>query len=208
MKKQLLLLVIITILVTSCKVSRQYVQHISKKADIVAPKTKNVIVIATEEVTVNEFKKTFEKNFAEKRDFSLNYLNEFSEKLSASYLYADVSIDTKNSTYASVNKENADYVIHFSNFEITNRVEWRNTGGMGMNGVGGMQTTSVEYCIINVKVEIYDAKKNREVLDFVSIGEKAVFLFNFTKTLQEAKERSIDHIINYLKSGKTEYKKY
>jgi hypothetical protein len=141
--------------------------------------------------------------------FVKDYLNEFSDKLIFSNLFDDVLIDTKSSTYEALDKGNADYVIHFSNIEIKNRIEWRSSGGMGMNGMGGMQTsTSVEYCIINVKVEVYDTKNDKEILDFVAIGEDAVFLFNFTKTLQETKIRSINHIINYLKSGKTTYDKY
>ena len=76
-------------------------------------------------------------------------------------------------------------------------------------GMGGMQSsTSIEYCVITVKVEVYDAKTEKEILDFVAIGEKSVFMFNFTKTLQDTKARTITHIINYLKSGRTTYTKY
>jgi hypothetical protein len=209
-KTYLVLIIAVSLLsFTSCKVSKQYVQHISKKAEIVAPQTKKVIVIATDDVRVNEFSKTFEKNFKSKRDFANNYLYDFSNKINSKYIYDNVSIDISNSTYDSLKNKNTDYVIHFSNFEITNRIEWNNSGGIGMNGMGGMNTsTSVEYCIINIKVEVYDAKTDKEILDFVAIGEASVFLFNFTKTFEKAKQRSIDHIINFLKTGRTEYEKY
>jgi hypothetical protein len=43
---------------------------------------------------------------------------------------------------------------------------------MGMNGIGGMQSsTSVKHCFLSVKVEVYDAKMDKEILDFVAIGE-------------------------------------
>jgi len=194
---------------SSCKVSKQYVQYVSKKENIEAPNIKKVIVISTDNVSLREFKKTFDKNFRDNSTFSFDYLDEFSKKMNVSALFADVSIDASSKTYSALNKNDADYVIHFSNFEITNRVESRQTGGMGMNGMGGMSTTTtLEYCVITVKVEIYDAKTDKEILDFVAIGEESVFLFNFTKTFQKAKEKSIDHIINYLKSGQTEYKIY
>lgn len=211
MKKSYFFLVTIVSLISfsSCKVSKEYVQHISKKENIVAPKSKKVLVIATDKVNVYEFKKTFEKNFTDSKGFVKDYLNEFSDKLIFNNLFDDVLVDTKSSTYDALDKGNADYVILFSNIEIKNRIEWRSSGGMGMNGMGGMQTsTSVEYCIINVKVEVYDTKTDKEILDFVAIGEDSVFLFNFTKTMQETKIRSINHIINYLKSGKTTYDKY
>ena len=203
-----LAVVAVVLSLSSCKASKQYVQYISKKENIITPETKNVIVFATEDIRVNEFKKTFDKNFIDKRVFVNDFMTDFSKQAKLNNLFSKVSIDNKSTAYSSVNLENTDYVIYFSNIEVTNRVEWRNSGGMGMNGMGGMQTTSVEYCILNIKVEIYDAKNNKEILDFVAIGEASVFLFNFTKTFQKAKERAIEHIVNYLKLGKTEYTKY
>ena len=192
---------------TSCKVSKDYIQYISKKENIETPNTKKVVVIASDDVKVNEFKKTFEKNFTDKKDFSVKYLKDFSKKLNLNNLYANVSVDENNTSYDSVDTSGADYVILFSSFEIANRVEWSHSGSM--NGIGGMNTsTSVEYCIINVKVEVYDTKTNKQILDFIAIGEDAVFLFNFTKTFNETKLKSINHIINYLKSGKVTYQKY
>ncbi|TXD53955.1 MULTISPECIES: hypothetical protein [unclassified Polaribacter] len=211
MKRNILLLIAVFCLLsfTSCIVSKQYVQYISSKEEIIEPQTKNVLVFATENVRVNEFSKTFQKNFTDKKEFTASYLNDFLQEAKSSDLFSNVSVDVLNSTYSSLNTEYVDYVIHFSNFEISNRIEFQQTGGMGMNGMGGMQSsTSIEYCVISVKVEIYDTINNKEILDFVVIGEEAVFLFNFTKTLQKAKERSITHIINYLKSGKTQYEKY
>jgi hypothetical protein len=195
---------------TSCKISKDYVQYISKKEEIVSPEIKKVIVIGTDNIAVNEFKKTFKKNDQDSNGFRINYLEAFLEKINAKKLYENVSINASSLSYDSLDKEYADYVIHFSNFEITNRVEWNTSGGSSINGMGGLQnnSTSVEYCIVKVKVEVYDAKTNKEVLDFVSIGEASVFLFNFTKTFQKAKERSIIHILNFLESGKTTYEKY
>lgn len=195
---------------TSCKVSKQYVTYISKKADIEAPKTKKVLVIATDDIKVLEFTNTFEKNYEEKEDFSNQYLKEFSRGINASKAFGDVTYDISKGTYASLNTIDADYVIHFSNFEITNRYEWRQSTNMnGMNGMGGMSTSSsVEYCVINVKVEVYDAKNDKEILDFIAIGEAAVFFFNYTTTLKKAKDRTIAHIINYLKTEQTTYEKY
>ncbi|PQJ72163.1 hypothetical protein [Polaribacter butkevichii] len=209
-RKSVLIIVFFTILfsLSSCKVNKQYVQYISKKEDIKTPETKKVIVFATDDVRVNNFKKTFEKNFPQKVDFTFNFMNEFSEKGFENNLFSNISIDRKSFKYDDLNTENSDYVIYFSNFEISNRVEWNSTGAMGMNGMGMNTSTSVEYCVINVKVEIYDAKNGKEILDFVVIGGESVFMFDFTKTFNKAKERAVQHIINYLKTGKTEYKKY
>jgi len=82
------------------------------------------------------------------------------------------------------------------------------TGTNGVNGINGTgNTTSLEYCVIRVKVEVFDVKKNKEIIGFNAMGEASVFLFNYGATLEKAKEKSIDHIVNYLKSGKSKYKK-
>ena len=195
---------------TSCKVSKQYVTYISKKADIVAPKTKKVVVIATDDIKVLEFTKTFEKNYEEQADFSSQYLTDFSNKVKARKVFGDVTYDISKGSYASLKSTDADYVIHFSNFEITNRYESRQSVNMGgMNAIGGMNTSSsVEYCVINVKVEVYDTKNDKEIIDFIAIGEASVFFFNFTTALEKAKDRTIEHIINYLKTEQTTYEKY
>ncbi|TMM32051.1 hypothetical protein FDT66_00875 [Polaribacter aestuariivivens] len=211
MKRKIILVIALSSFIfnmTSCKVSKNYVQFISKKEDIVAPKTKKVLAFSTENVQVSNFTKTFDKNFTTTNDFTSSYLNDFKQQAIASNLFSEVFIDTKNTSYTSLKKENADYIIYFSNVHISNRVEWTSAGGMNMNGMGMQAPTSVEYCVVTVKVEVFDAKTDKEILDFVSIGEESVFLFDFTKTLLKAKERSINHIINFLQSGKTTYKKY
>lgn len=209
MKKKLYLLTAVITLVfsfSSCKVSKDYVQHVSKKQDIKEPTTKKVLVIATNKVDITEFEKTFDKNYNNDRDFAVSFLEEFSEKLNNSSIYADVTIDSESSSYVSIPENKSDYTIHFSKFEISNRVEWTHTAGMGVNGLGS--STSTEYCVITVKVEVYDSKTDREVLDFITIGEESVFLFDYTKTLKKAKERTILHIINYLQTGRISYEKY
>ena len=205
-----LLMTLVIFSFTSCKVSKQYVTFISKKAEIETPETKKVILIATDDINVLEFTNTFQKNYKEKAAFSSQYLNDFSNKIKASKVFGDITYDISKETYASLNTADADYVIHFSNFEITNRYEWRQSGNIGgMNGMGSMNTSSsIEYCVINVKVAVYDTKNDKEIIDFIAIGEASVFFFNFTTTLEKAKNRTIDHIINYLKTEQTTYEKY
>ena len=205
-----LLMTLVIFSFTSCKVSKQYVTFISKKAEIETTETKKVILIATDDINVLEFTNTFQKNYEEKAAFSSQYLNDFSNKIKASKVFGDITYDISKETYASLNTADADYVIHFSNFEITNRYEWRQSGNIGgMNGMGSMNTSSsIEYCVINVKVAVYDTKNDKEIIDFIAIGEASVFFFNFTTTLEKAKNRTIDHIINYLKTEQTTYEKY
>lgn len=207
MKKAILFVFIIVISLSSCQTPKDFIKSVSKKEEIKTPNTKKVLVFSSDDVRINEFKKTFEKNYPAIEDFTISYLNDFTLQLKDRFLYETVHVDRVHTSYDDLDKTDIDYVLYFSNFEIANRVEFVSSGGMGMNGMAvGMQTTSVEYCVINVRVEIYDTKNNKEIIDFIAIGEASVFLFNFTKTFQKAKQKSIEHILNYLQSGKTTYK--
>lgn len=201
--KKVLLVLVVGISLVSCQASKEFVRHISKKENIDAPQTKTIIVIAADNVTLNEFKKTYKKNYEDNNAFTRAYLEQLTEGLKLRNIYADVIMDSTALNYEDVNTNNIDYVVRLSNFGINNRVEWTH-GGMGVNGMHS--STSIEYCIIKTKVEVYDAKTNKEILDFVAFGEESVFLFDFTKTFLKAKDNSVLHIINYLESGKILYK--
>jgi hypothetical protein len=184
------------------------VQYISKKEEIATPTTKKVLAFVSGDIQVIEFKKTFDKNYKDKDAFVSIFLNDFKKQVAANNLFAEVYIDSENQNYDAINKVDKNYIIRFSNLDISNRIEWTSAGGFGVNGVGVQAPSSVEYCVINVKVEVYDAINNKEILDFIVTGEASVFMFNFTKTFDKAKERVIKHIVNYLKYGTTTYKKY
>ncbi len=221
MKKNTLLTVICVLLFTSCVVKKDYVNNIIKEGDITNPQEKIVLVTGFENIRVNNFTKTFEKNFSTDSLFVDAYINEFITEAKKNNIYSDYLVDV-SSNWEELNKginadrfvlndlftnSNADYMISFSNFEITNRVETSYAPAVGPNGGAGTHT-SIEYCIINVEVIIYDTKTQRKILEFVTTGESSVFLFNFTKTFLRAKTRSIKHIINYLKNGQVTYTKY
>lgn len=203
-----LVLLITAMSLSSCKVSKHYVQNIVKKATIENPKNKRVFISTSDKIHVDNFKKTFKKNYKTENDFIVSFIGDFSKKLNTSNVYAEIVNSDLTDKAESIHQIDADLEIHFAGFEITNRVEYRSTpAAAGPNGFGGMQHNTVEYCVINTKVIIYDITNQgrAQVLEFVSIGEKAVGLFNYTKTFLEAKSLAIEHTINYLKTGKVVY---
>lgn len=193
---------------TSCSVSKHYVNQISDVGYKLETKTKKVVVSGSDNVRLNNFKKTFNKNYPNKEIFAKSYAEEFSVMAKNNAIFSKVELDRLDIWNSGKENSSADYIIHFSDFEITNRIESRHSAPTAGNNFGSMQTTSVEYCVIHVKVVIYDVKNKKEVLDFISTGESSIFFFDFKKSLAKAKSRSITHIINYFKSGKTLYKKY
>ena len=192
------------VLFASCIVSKHYVGQIIKKDDIDNPSKKSVVVTVSDNVVVRDFKKTFEKNFKNNDGFVSSYLGKFTYELQKSNLFLDVDKKGVNNFESLKETSSADYIVDIPFFEIDNRVEVTHSGSLN----GGMQTNSTEYCVIHVKVVVYDVKKKKRIVEFLSTGESSVFLFDFKNTFNQAKKRSMIHIVNYLKTGKTQYDKY
>lgn len=216
-----ILIISITILVfTSCIQTREYVGQVIKKETVANPTSKTILVTGVADVRVHNFSKTFKKNYQDNQDFVTAFINEFELEANKQNLFLSISRNNFNKEGLLSNQNSddnlnlilleakEDYIINFTNFEVTNRIETRNVHSMGPTGFAGGQTTSVEYCIINTKVVVYDVKSKKQILEFVSIGESSVFLFDFTETFKKSKNRAVNHVINYLKTGKTTYNKY
>lgn len=187
----------------SCIVKKHYVNQVVKKENVENLKLKTIVVTASDNVDLKDFKKTYKKNYSDNKVFAKSYLDDASLALKMNGIFSNVKVGDINDWDSLRESSNSDYIIDFPYFEINNRVEITHN-----SSAVGMQTSSTEYCVINVKVVVYDVKKKKRIIEFLSTGESSVFLFDFTKTFQSAKERSITHIVNYLKSGKTEYTKY
>ena len=73
-------------------------------------------------------------------------------------------------------------------------------------GVSNVDEDSAEeYCVIKAKVIVYDVKSKTQILEFMTIGESNVFLLDFSGAFREAKSKSVQHAINFLKSGRRKY---
>lgn len=220
MKKNILFITIILCFLTSCVIKKDYINNVVKEGVVETSKGKTILITGLENIRVNNFTKTFERNFATDSLFVDAFINEFITLAEKEELFAEYIIDIHPSWEELNNGINADrvilndlfansetdYIINFSNFEITNRVETNYNAPVGPNAVG--THSSIEYCILNAEVMVFDVKKKKRIVQFVTTGESSVFLFNFTKTFLKAKTRSIKHIINYLKSGQVTYTKY
>jgi len=225
MKKLLLLLLLVIVstqLFTSCIATRSYISETSVLQKIEKPKEKHVIISVEDDIRVNNFTKTFKKNYTKKSDFASTFTLDFLNIANKKRTFASVTTNEVNKWKvldeskleenqqkidSLFNKVKGDYLINFSDFEITNRIEtFHHAPAMGPNGTfaGGRQTTT-EYCIVNAKVAVYDLITRKKIIEFVSVGEKSVFLFNFKDTLNKAKMRAIEHAIDYINSGKTTY---
>lgn len=221
MKRNMLCLLLVVSLLTSCIVKKDYINRVVKEGEITSSKSKSVVLTGFDNIDLNSFKKTFAKNYPTNNEFIEAYISEFITESKKSGIYGNykVEVDDKwkeldkgiNADRAVVDElfsnANADYVITFSNFEITNRIETSYRAPISNNPATATHN-SKEYCVLDVEVSIYDTQTKKRILKFVTTGESSVFLFNFSQTLLKAKKRSIQHIINYIKSGRITYNKY
>lgn len=217
------LLIVSSVVFTSCFVHKDYVRNIIKNEAIQKPKTKRVLITAADiNFNINSFEKTFDKNYGETFVFANEYASEVATGLINESVFSTVVIDEVNkwtlledgynpNTIAEINslteKANADYLISISNFTIASRYERVYVASGGFNNPGGGHYNNKEYGVVKAKVTVYDLKSKKKIVTFDTEGESAIFFFDFTTTLKKAKARSITHLVNYLKNGTVQYKK-
>ena len=206
MKKTVYFLLVVFL--TSCIVTKDYVVKINKNKSISNSETKKVVVIATGKLKLKKFTKAFNKKYKSSSDFVKSYLENFTIEVEKNDVFDEIKIVGVNQLNHLKENSKADYIINFSSFEIINKFETRKYSGPDSSEVLLDDRNPIEYCVIKVNVKVFDVKNKNRILEFMSIGESSLFLFNYVKTLEKAKSRSITHVINYLKSGKVNYKKY
>lgn len=221
-KISIILSLVLLIALTSC--SKIYINELSKTNALNLNNSK-VLVVASDELALNEFVKTFNKRYNQRRDYINEYINLFKNRLSADNICSEIKID-KSSKWALLksfagskedfntidslfNNCNSDFIVLISNFEISNSKQFNNYGG-GYNASGGnmpMASSSTEYCVVKAQFQIMDKKTRKSILEFKSTGEGSVFLFAFEEALKTAIDNSIEHAILYLKTGQIKYNK-
>ena len=79
-------------------------------------------------------------------------------------------------------------------------------GGNDASPAGNAATgSSTESCIVEYTVEIWDNPSKTKMLEAAVKGEKKVILFGFESALVGAVNNSAEHLIAFLKDGKTEF---
>jgi hypothetical protein len=72
-------------------------------------------------------------------------------------------------------------------------------------GSGSISGGNTEKCIVAMEVEIWDVQKHLRRMTLTSYGEGSMLLSSFKGTLDNALNGSIGHLVEYLKSGQTEF---
>ena len=212
-----------TQLLSSCEAVRIRENSNYQNSEFVFGPDKTAIIVCNDNISINEFTKTFNKKYKQKQDFVKQYDSLCAIKLKQENIFGDikhnksfefVSNDSMTFTQEQQKKvdslfanANADYLIRIYDHEITNSIQ--GSPGMPMTMAGGgmvMSTgTQSESCIINSHFQIYDIKTRKKVLDFVSKGNGSVMFFAFEQAFMDAMNSSIKNSATYLKTGKLKF---
>ena len=126
--------------------TRHYINNVVKTGVIDKSNTKQILITGNEKVELNNFKKTFEKNFKSDKAFLESYLKEFQTYIKQSNLYSKVEIDVNKSWtllaegYNSANhnnikslffNSNQNYLFFIKGFTIDNRIVTSYSPGFG-----------------------------------------------------------------------------
>jgi hypothetical protein len=216
--KLVVVVLLALLLCSSC--ARTFIHEISRDNDLKLQQS-NVLVTGNNNLALNEFVKTFNKNFKDKRAFVNEYTSLVSARLKTNVMFTNVAVDTssrwdwrRSYSYSSESSKaidslitncNSDYLLRIQDFEISNRIQTSTMmGGPGMP----MTSSSTEFCIVQSRFELIDTKTKRVVMEFESVGEAGVIFFAFEAALRQATSKSIDHAIEYMRSGKVKFTRF
>lgn len=194
-------------------------------------KSAKVALVASEKVTVLEFRKAYDKKFQDSDSCRKYISGKIVESINKDIPEINVSgVDAEYSNVFDIDNLNAEalakvdmffkssdskYVINIKNIVVSNAftanpapvmvaasgTTGAATGGMVMGG------GTSESCVISYDVEVWDSKTREKKLSFNNRGESKVSFFAYGKALNNAFENSFQHLIGYLKTQQVDFKK-
>lgn len=201
MKKSLLLIVLAMLLllsgcVTIPKPSRSFTDPSYSPENL---STANLIVYVSNDVTVNEFKKSFNETYLNSNNFSRVFTDSLTVNLKTKFPDAGIikaetdsiglldTLSTVRYNYMQKYKNplSNNYVI---NIRKTTIDHWYDRCYDPLNNT----STNTEYCTANMLVDIYDLNENK-LVDCIIVDEEQASLFSYKaclrKTVNKAKKR-------------------
>lgn len=210
-------------LLCSCEAVRISENSNYQNSEFVFGADKTAIIVGNDNISINEFTKTFNKKYKQKQDFVKQYDSLCAIKMKQENIFGEikhdksfefVSNDAMTFTQEQQKKVDslfanttADYLIRIYDHEITNSIQGSPGMPMAMAGGGMAMSTGTqsESCIINSHFQIYEIKSRKKVLDFVSKGNGSVVFFAFEQAFMDAMNSSIKNSATYLKTGKLKF---
>jgi len=182
---------------------------------------KSITLIATPQVAVREFVKTYYAAYPQDSLFTQDILLRLQNTLSPLQVGSTVltnfqvdgaALQVNSLNAAEIEKAshvfeqiNSDYIFNISNILVGNRVETSYAAGAGPGGASTQ--TSTEFCVVAFDVQIWDRNSKTKVLEFVTTGESSVSFFMFESALKDALDKAVIHASEFIKTGTTVFNK-
>tara|TARA_B100000809_G_scaffold263627_1_gene317342 strand:+ start:24666 stop:25310 length:645 start_codon:yes stop_codon:yes gene_type:complete len=189
----------------------KYITNVTDGGGIEKPKNKTILVIGLDNLHINDYQKTFDKNYSSKEEYIDNLTNVFYNKLNSSSIFNEVLVDTSDEWNhmssltsresfdkidALFKKTKTDYVVCFSETTIEQKMKSNHIGTEHPFDDDDESTRS-ENVVVQTKVIVYDVNTSKPVLQYDVFGETSVMLFNYSYSLEEATSNMVDNAIKY-----------
>ena len=167
---------VLLFIVSSC-ILPKYITNITRYGKLEDTSNKTVTVVGLDRVYINDYEKTFYKNFENNLVFSHIFADMFSKSMENENVFSEVTseifvdwnhINTMTSKKSYLKIEalfeecKTDYLFFIDEFEINRKVSVLNTT---YNTEANMQTTNLyEFLILKATVKIFDTKTHAPIL--------------------------------------------
>jgi hypothetical protein len=213
---------ILAVLIIFPACTKIYINEISQSPgfNVKNENSKTAFMVSIDRVYVQGVSKAFDKKYNKNRDFVNDYAKIFTNRFEVEKIFSQVKTDTSSQwnlmkslavipgDFTSVdslfNHCNADYLICLSDFEVYNYFTKPVTQNFG-NMNGPTFTSSQEFCVVQARIQIYNTKSRKIELEYLTKGEKKVILLQYQSALISAMNKSIDHAVAYMKTGKKDF---
>jgi hypothetical protein len=110
------------------------------------------------------------------------------------FLSVEENMSQETSGYFS--NLDADYLLFIDSLVINNQWSYHSYSiGNGMMGGG-----STEYCVVDIKVELWNVTERKREMSFNAGGDDTVSFFDFLNTMNDAIENSVAAAVEYIKN--------
>ena len=210
--KKLLLLIVSAILLSSCThtitITELYKQD---NIDFNKIKEAKITFAGTKNISLREFKKTFNDEYSDTTKLDKYIYNSFvnlfalnmpkaqillADRKIPAELFGEVSFKTANINNVKNYFENckSDYLLIIKNIDIAN---------MYVSYSTGKSFSSIEYCLIKLEFEYWDVLNQKKIITATAPGMCAVGLFNYLETLNGAIDDAVKNATTYISENGT-----
>ena len=166
-------------------------------------KNQTLILNVSNDVSVQEFRRTFDSRFGTGENYAKEIFNEISGFLQDMQGLAIVAYDSAQGGGEGSNPTNQKYALNITDVTVANSLQYHSgtpmvTAGGGMMMTGGGNSES---CIITLDAELVRLSDSLSLWKVNCQGKAGVFLFAFETALMDATYKCVKNLCDFIRTG-------